>query len=82
MYLKAASGTAALAVTRQKNTFFAAEFRRLFARRGGARAWAAIEHTLIVATWHLLANGEVFKELGPNFYAQPNHSPSKLKAVQ
>ncbi|GAA2941865.1 IS110 family transposase [Glutamicibacter bergerei] len=82
MYLKAALGTAAMAATKRKDTFFAAKFRRLYARRGGSRALVAVEHTLIVAIWHLLATGEVFKELGPNFYAQRNESRSKIKAVK
>ncbi|GAA2943712.1 hypothetical protein GCM10010525_04430 [Glutamicibacter bergerei] len=32
--------------------------------------------------WHLLANGEVFKENGPNFYVQRNESHSKIKPVK
>lgn len=81
-YLKAALGTAALSAIKQKDTFLAVRYRRLYPRRGGSRALVAIEHNIIVAIWHLLANGEVFKELGPNYYAQRNGSRSPSKAVR
>lgn len=81
-YLKAALGAAALSVTHPKDTFLAARFRRLYPRRGGSRALVAIEHTLIVAVWHILANGEGFKELGADYYQQRNQSRSKIRAVK
>ncbi|RKS19547.1 transposase [Arthrobacter sp. AG1021] len=81
-YLKAALGTAALSATRQKNTFLAARFRRLYPRRGGSRALVAIEHTILTAIWHMLAYGEVFKELGPDYYQQRNQGKAKIRAVK
>lgn len=81
-YLKAALGTAALNATRQKDSFLAARYRRLYPRRGGARALVAIEHTIITAIWHMLANGEVFKELGPDYYQQRNQAKAKIRAVK
>lgn len=80
--MKAALGAAALSVTHQKDTFLAARFRRLYPRRGGSRALVAIEHTLIVAVRHILANGEVFKELGADYYPQRNQSRTKIRAVK
>lgn len=82
VYLRAALGTAALAAIKHKESFLAARFRRLYLRRGGSRALVAIEHTIIVAIWHLLANGEVFKELGPDYYDQHNKDRAKLRAVK
>ncbi|MGX1748811.1 IS110 family transposase [Glutamicibacter protophormiae] len=81
-YLKAALGTAALSATRQKNTFLAARFRRLYPRRGGSRALVAIEHTILMAIWHMLAYGEVFKELGPDYYQQRNQGKAKIRAMK
>jgi len=80
--LKAALGTAALSATRQKNTFLAARFRRLYPRRGGRRALVAIEHTILTAIWHMLAYDEVFKELGPDYCQQRNQGKAKIRAVK
>lgn len=82
VYLRAALGTAALAAIKHKESFLAARYRRLYLRRGGSRALVAIEHTIIVAIWHLLANGEVFKELGPDYYDQHNKDRAKSRAVK
>ena len=82
MYLRAALGTAALAALKHKKSFLAARYRRLYLRRGGSLALVAVEHTSIVAIWHLLANGEVFKELGPDYYNQYNKDRAKSRAVK
>ncbi|RBL99627.1 hypothetical protein C1H84_14525 [Glutamicibacter soli] len=82
VYLRAALGTAALGAIKHKESFLAARYRRLYLRRGGSRALVAVEHTIIVAIWHLLANGEVFKELGPDYYDQRNKDRAKSRAVK
>ncbi|MNW30475.1 Transposase IS116/IS110/IS902 family protein [compost metagenome] len=81
-YLKAALGTAALHATAQKDSFLAARYRRLYPRRGGSRALVAIEHTILTAIWHMLANGEVFQELGGDYYQNRNQSRAKVRAVK
>lgn len=82
VYLRAALGTAALAAIKHKESFLAARYRRLYLRRGGSRALVAIRHTIIVAIWHMLADGEVFKELGPNYYDEHNKDRAKNRAVK
>lgn len=42
----------------------------------------AIEHTIITVIWHMLAHGEVFKELGPDRYRQRNQSRTRVRAVK
>lgn len=81
-YLKAALGTAALNASQQKDSFLAARYRRLYPRKGGSRALVAIDHTIITAIWHVLANGEVFKELGADYYQQRNQAKAKIRAVK
>ena len=56
-YLKAALGTAALSASRSKDTYLAAKFRRIAARRGPMKAIVALEHSILTADWHLLADG-------------------------
>lgn len=81
-YLKAVLGTAALNATQQKDSFLAARYRRLYPRRGGSRALVAIEHTILTSIWHMLANGEVFQDLGGDYYRQRNQTRAKIRAVK
>lgn len=81
-YLKVALGTAALSVTRQKNTFLGARFRRLYPRRGGSRALVAIEHTILTAIWHMLPNGERYHEAGADFFALKDPDRARRNAVR
>jgi transposase len=43
-YLQGALGTAAMAITRSSDTYFAAKYRRIAARRGPVRAIVAVQH--------------------------------------
>ena len=54
-----------------------ARYHRLVLRFGGyrnkaakKRAIVAIAHTLIVIIWHMLATGQAYTDLGPDFYAR------------
>ncbi|QCO98401.1 IS110 family transposase [Arthrobacter sp. 24S4-2] len=46
-YLKAALGTAAMSASRSKDTYLAAKYRRIAARRGPMKAIVAIEHSIL-----------------------------------
>jgi len=76
-YLKGGLGVAALNQARTTKTFFSAKYRRL-ARRGPMKALVAVEHAMIVAAWHMLTNGEFYREPGPDYYTR--HDPTKTKA--
>ncbi|SDG91420.1 IS110 family RNA-guided transposase [Microbacterium pygmaeum] len=81
-YLKAALGTAALSVSRTKGTYLAARYRRIAARRGPLKAVVAIEHTTLVAVWHMLRNGEAYTDPGAAFYNQTDPDRTKNKAIR
>lgn len=42
----------------------------------------AIEHTILTAIWHMLANGEVFQDLGGDYYRNRNQSRAKIRALK
>jgi transposase len=50
------------------HTYLAAQFRRLAARRGGKRAAVAVAHSILVIGYHLLRNGGVYQDLGPDLF--------------
>jgi transposase len=58
---------AAWAASHTKDTYLAAQFRRLAARRGKKRALVALGHTLLVIIYHLLKAGTTYQELGGDF---------------
>jgi transposase len=61
---------AAWAVTRKKNCYLAAQFKRLAARRGGKRAAIAVAHSILIIGYHLLKTGQSYQELGGNYLEQ------------
>lgn len=81
-YLKAALGVAAMSASRSKGTYLAARYRRIVSRRGPMRAIVAIEHTILTAVWHMLRNGEVYADLGPDHFSRLNPDRARNKALR
>jgi transposase len=63
---------AAWAVTRKKNCYLSAQFKRLAARRGVKRAVMAVAHTMLIIGYHMLKTGQGYYELGGNYLEQIN----------
>lgn len=83
VYLKAVLGTAALSAARQKKkTALSAKYRRIVARRGPMKALVAVEHTIIVAVWHMLSKGEVYIDPGPDYFTKQNPERARKRAVR
>jgi transposase len=61
---------AARAAARTKDTYLSAQYRRLAARRGPNKASVAVAHSMVVSAWHMLSTGEVYRELGADYYRQ------------
>ena len=61
---------AALAATRSKDTYLAAQYPRLRPRRGHKKALGAVKHSIIVACWHMLTTGEIYNDLGGDYFAR------------
>src|SRR5215510_4747033 len=78
---------AAHAAARSKNSYLAAQFHRLAARRGTKKAAVAVGHTILVIVWHLLDHGDPYHDLGANYFdsrAEPaltRHLVRRLKAL-
>lgn len=81
-YLKAALGTAAMSVVHVNDSYLAAKYRRIAARRGRMRALVAIEHTILVACWSMLNTGETWHDLGADYYAHINPDRTKNNALR
>lgn len=81
-YLRGALGVAAMSASRSKGTYLAARYRKIAARRGPIRAIVAIEHTILTAVWHMLRNGEVYADLGPDYLTSRNPDKARNTAVR
>lgn len=60
-HLKGALGITAMAAVRTNGSFFQNRYKRLAARRGPTRTLVAIEHSLLIANWHILTRGEPYR---------------------
>jgi transposase len=65
--LKTALVTAAVAAGKARGTYYGEKYRRLCARRGKLRAAVAIGHKILVAVYHMLADGTFHQDLGADY---------------
>jgi transposase len=71
-HLKSMLVQSAHAVSRTKNNYLAAQFRRLAARRGKKRAAVAVAHSILVIAYHMLRDGTEYHELGGDYFDRRN----------
>ena len=59
---------AAHAASHTKNTYLAAQYHRLAARRGVKRAIVGVAHSILVIAYHLILRKEPYRELGADYF--------------
>ncbi len=69
-WLRIALLESALAATHAKDSYLAAQYRRLKARRGHGRASIAVCHSILAAAWHMLQTGEVYRDAGADYFTR------------
>jgi len=69
-WLRRALIEAARAAARTKGSYFGAQYRQIARRRGPNKAAVAVAHSLIELVWHLLSTGEVFQDLGDDYFVR------------
>lgn len=67
-WLAATLAQCAEAAGRSKGTYLGAQFQRLRARRGHARARKAVEHSILVAAYHVLDRHVPYEDLGDDWF--------------
>jgi transposase len=67
-WLRRALIESARAAARTKGSYFGAQYRQVARRRGPNKAAVAVAHSLIELVWHLLSTGEVFTDLGDDYF--------------
>lgn len=66
--LGAALNQAAHGAAHTKNTYLAAQYHRLAARRGRKKAIMAVAHSILVIAYHLISRKESYHDLGENYF--------------
>ena len=75
--IEAANGAA-----RTKNTYLAALYHRIAARRGRKRAIVAVAHAILVIVYHLLTRNEDYSDLGANYFDQRDRDAIAKRQVK
>jgi transposase len=65
-----------------KDSYLAAQYRRLKPRRGHKKALGAVKHTMICTIWHMLSTGETYRDLGSDYFTtrDPERQTRRLVA--
>jgi transposase len=81
-HLKSMLVQAAHAVSRTKDNYLAAQFRRLAARRGKKRAAIAVAHSILVIAYHMLRDGTEYRDLGGDYFDKRNKEKLQRNLVR
>ena len=81
-WLDSALTEAAMAATRTNDVYLAAQYQRLPPRRGHGRALGAVKHSILCACWHMLTTGELYHDLGGDYFSRrdPERATRRLVA--
>jgi transposase len=71
---------AAISATRSKDGYLAAQHQRLRPRRGHKKALGAVKHSIVCVCWHMLSTGELYKDLGGDYFRKrdPERTTKRL----
>lgn len=75
-WLRATLNESANAAARTKDCYLAAQYQRLRGRRGHSKAITAVGHSILTAAWHMLQTGELYRDLGGDYFTRQN--PDRL----
>jgi len=81
-WLDQALKDAAMAAVRTNDSYLQAQYRRLRPRIGHGRALGAVKHTILCACWHMLTTGELYRDLGGDYFRRrdPERQTRRLVA--
>ncbi len=71
-WLRATLNESANAAARSKDTYLAAQYQRLRGRRGHSKAVTAVGHSILTTAWHMLTTGELYRDLGGDYFTRQN----------
>jgi transposase len=81
-WLRALLIQAAHAAARTRDTYLAAPYQRLAARRGKQRAAVAVGHTILVIAYQLLVHQTDYQDLGPRYFDERDRHGVEQRLVR
>jgi hypothetical protein len=70
--LRQALVESARGAVRKRNSYLAAQYRRLVKRRGDKKAIVAVAHSILVIAYHVLRDSQSYRELGGDYFDRLN----------
>ncbi|MGO9789853.1 MAG: hypothetical protein ACLP8S_10280 [Solirubrobacteraceae bacterium] len=69
-----------MAAIRTNDAYLAAQYARLRPRRGHKKALGAVKHSILIACWHMLSTGELYVDLGGDYFRKrdPERATKRL----
>lgn len=80
-WLRIALVESAHGAARSKDTYLSAQYHRIRGRRGPGRAAVAVGHSILVICWHLLSTGEVYNDLGGDYFEKRRNSDARQRRL-
>jgi transposase len=80
-YLQGALGAAAMACSQNPQTYLGARYRRIASRRGPQKANVAIQHSMLIAIWHMGTTGTLYEDPGAEFFTKLHPDRVKKRAI-
>jgi transposase len=81
-WLKSTLVQCAWAATRTKGSYLQAQFYRIRARRGPKKAILAVAASMLTAIYHMLEDGTLYQDLGPNHLNAHNKERQKNRLIK
>lgn len=73
---------AAHSAARTRGTYFAAQYKKIAARRGSKRAAVAVGHSILITIYHMIKEGTEYRDLGGDHFDKINEKQAVKRAVE
>ena len=80
-YLQGALGAAAMACAQNPRTYYGARYRRIASRRGPKKANVAIQHSMLIAIWHMGTTGTLYDDPGADYFTRLHPDRARKRAI-
>ncbi len=80
-WLKTTLIQCAWAASRKKNSYLQAQYLRIRSRRGAKKAIGAVAASILTAAYHMLKDGTLYQEMGPNHFDNRAKAKNVLRLV-
>ena len=80
-YLQGALGAAAMSAAQHPDTYLGVRYRRIASRRGPMKANVAVQHSMLIAIWHMGHTGELYNDPGADYFTRLHPERAKKRAL-